>query len=1036
LFQMSEREVLHKNLREIRILSNSEDSSDSDDGRSLTPSTECSDTFEQLETDDQGSAKRGDVYDGWKKLVLERQLCEGLSSIVPAEVIERGVESYPAPEKKKKNKEPDESEDTSKLNFFPYENVGFGVPRALPNLKLKPKESTWQFSKRLAAALGERKFAYLNAIVGAIGNRKAMELYNKVVDVEMVGGLPTKDNTQRRTPGGVFFTFFKFDETVSNEVKIRIKKYDKMKAKARENAKNENRKKVKTELMEPKEVEVKTELMESKEVEDKTEPMEWKEAKTEPTESKENIFWFLPMDPARPPGQYGGTSFLPPTITFSQLNANQTVTSFSMPPNSATPSAGWRPVTPVQFLNHINTSVTPSVPVNIHSAVCTTANSVLDGSSTVKESIWSEHRAPDGRYFYYNRETKQSSWIKPNELKSHTELLLDQCPWQEYKTPDGKVYYHNRDTKESIWTIPHELDELKSEFPYIYFFSAEIQLIFVNFLELVEAEQLLKESKPQSDIERAMQATLESIAMHGPMLGADSEKSTEKSVEEMYKDKKEAADAFRELLKDKKIQCNASWEQTMRIIQGDPRYRAIPKLQEKKQIFNAYKVQRAKEEKEEMRQRQRKSKEDLEKWLQENDKVTPTMRYRRAEELFKDERVWNAVPEMERRDIFKDVQFYLDKKEKEEARVLRKKNIRALAAILAGMPEVTVETTWREGRKLLAENAAFLNDECLQNMDKEDALIVWEEHIRGLEAEEKAEKEAETLREKRQCRKRREAFQQMLDEMYKMGVLTCHSLWRVLYPTFAKDPRFTEMLGQPGSTPLDLFKFYVINLKERFDSDKRILKTILKEKKFNVEVETAYEEFLKQVQDDTRTADIAVCNLKQCFEVLVERAKLKEKDRMKEDLRRKKALQDSFTEIFRKLVPPLEPTSTWEQVRPLVCEDPDFQILTEEEDRIGAFNDFIEYLSVSCSHHHHSHGKKKKKTKRVSPRDDAHDRVSRKKKKKEKSTSSDEEFEKKRKRKAEKDASHMSSDAESGEISEGELERKRRRILKELKKQA
>ncbi|KRZ61796.1 WW domain-containing protein [Trichinella nativa] len=1000
---MSEREVIHKNLREIRFLSNSEDSSDSDDGRSLTPSTECSDTFEQLETDDQGSAKRGDVYDGWKKLVVERQLCEGLSSIVPAELIERGVESYPAPEKKKKNKEPDESEDTSKLNFFPYENVGFGVPRALPNLKLKPKESTWQFSKRLAAALGERKFAYLNAIVGAIGNRKAMELYNKVVDVEMVGGLPTKDNTQRRTPGGVFFTFFKFDETVSNEVKIRIKKYDKMKAKARENAKNENRKKVKTELME------------SKEVEDKTEPMEWKEAKTEPTESKENIFWFLPMDPARPPGQYGGTSFLPPTITFSQLNANQTVTSFSMPPNSATPSAGWRPVTPVQFLNHINTSVTPSVPVNIHSSVCTTANSVLDGSSTVKESIWSEHRAPDGRYFYYNRETKQSSWIKPNELKSHTELLLDQCPWQEYKTPDGKVYYHNRDTKESIWTIPHELDELK---------------------KLVEAEQLLKESKPQSDIERAMQATLESIAMHGPMHGADSEKSTEKSVEEMYKDKKEATDAFRELLKDKKIQCNASWEQTMRIIQGDPRYRAIPKLQEKKQIFNAYKVQRAKEEKEEMRQRQRKSKEDLEKWLQENDKVTPTMRYRRAEELFKDERVWNAVPEMERRDIFKDVQFYLDKKEKEEARVLRKKNIRALAAILAGMPEVTVETTWREGRKLLAENAAFLNDECLQNMDKEDALIVWEEHIRGLEAEEKAEKEAETLREKRQCRKRREAFQQMLDEMYKMGVLTCHSLWRVLYPTFAKDPRFTEMLGQPGSTPLDLFKFYVINLKERFDSDKRILKTILKEKKFNVEVETAYEEFLKQVQDDTRTADIAVCNLKQCFEVLVERAKLKEKDRMKEDLRRKKALQDSFTEIFRKLVPPLEPTSTWEQVRPLVCEDPDFQILTEEEDRIGAFNDFIEYLSVSCSHHHHSHGKKKKKTKRVSPRDDAHDRVSRKKKKKDKSTSSDEEFEKKRKRKTEKDASHMSSDAESGEISEGELERKRRRILKELKKQA
>ncbi|KRZ16972.1 Pre-mRNA-processing factor 40 -like protein B [Trichinella pseudospiralis] len=949
-YMMSEREFLYRSLREVSRLSNLEDSSDSDDGRSLTPVTASSDTLEQLESNDQDSGMRGDAYDGWRQLIVERQLCEALSSVAPGEVVERGVESYPIPENNKPRKQLDEFEVIKQWGFFPYEQIDVGVPRALPNLKLKAKETTWHFSKRLAAALGERKTAYMFVLVGAIGSKKALELYNQVVDVERVGGMPTKDNMQRRTPGGL-------DNSIPAEVKHRVQKHDTVMRKAREKAKSEklNQKKSK--------------------------PNQWNQKTLKLNQ------WT--MDPARPPAQYGGTSFLPPTITFSQLNANQTVTSFSMPPNSTTPSAGWRPVTPVQFLNHINTSVTPTIPVNIHSSVGTTANNVLDvllvlSLTHIQESIWSEHRAPDGRYFYYNKETKQSSWIKPNELKSHTELLLDQCPWQEYKTPDGKVYYHNRDTKESVWTIPHELDELK---------------------RLVEAEQLLKESKPQSDIERAMQATLESIAMQGPMLGADLEKSTEKPVEEVYKDKKEAADAFRELLKDKKIQCNASWEQTMRIIQGDPRYRAIPKLQEKKQIFNAYKVQRAKEEK-------------------------------TAEELFKDERVWNAVPEMERRDIFKDVQFYLDKKEKEEARVLRKKNIRALAAILAGMPEVTVETTWREGRKLLAENTAFLNDESLQNMDKEDALIVWEEHIRGLEAEEKAEKEAEALREKRQCRKRREAFQQMLDEMYKMGVLNCHSLWRVLYPTFAKDPRFTEMLGQPGSTPLDLFKFYVMNLKERFDYDKRILKAILKEKKFTVEAETAYENFLKQVKDDTRTADIPVCNMKQCFEALVERAKSKEKDRMKEESRRKKALQDSFTEIFRKLVPPLEPTSTWEEVRPLVCEDPDFQILTEEEDRISAFNDFIEYLSVSCSHHHHSHGKKKKKTKRLSPRDDAHDRVSRKKKKKEKSTSSDEEFEKKRKKKPEKDASNMSSDAESGEISEGELERKRRRILKELKKQA
>ena len=36
------------------------------------------------------------------------------------------------------------------------------------------------------------------------------------------------------------------------------------------------------------------------------------------------------------------------------------------------------------------------------------------------------------------------------------------------------------------------------------------------------------------------------------------------------------------------------------------------------------------------------------------------------------------------------------------------------------------------------------------------------------------------------------------------------------------------MLGQPGSTPLDLFKFYVEDLKSRFHDEKKIVKEILK----------------------------------------------------------------------------------------------------------------------------------------------------------------------------------------------------------------
>lgn len=38
---------------------------------------------------------------------------------------------------------------------------------------------------------------------------------------------------------------------------------------------------------------------------------------------------------------------------------------------------------------------------------------------------WSEHKAPDGRTYYYNSITKQSHWEKPEILKTPTEVILD-----------------------------------------------------------------------------------------------------------------------------------------------------------------------------------------------------------------------------------------------------------------------------------------------------------------------------------------------------------------------------------------------------------------------------------------------------------------------------------------------------------------------------------------------------------------------------------------------------------------------------------
>ncbi|KAJ0024473.1 hypothetical protein Pint_08612 [Pistacia integerrima] len=103
---------------------------------------------------------------------------------------------------------------------------------------------------------------------------------------------------------------------------------------------------------------------------------------------------------------------------------------------------------------------------------------------------WQEHTASDGRRYYYNKRTKQSSWEKPLELMTPIEdiaypfllfrisklLLMDllvylcflpdsvlliradaSTVWKEFTTQEGKKYYYNKVTKQSKWSIPEEL---------------------------------------------------------------------------------------------------------------------------------------------------------------------------------------------------------------------------------------------------------------------------------------------------------------------------------------------------------------------------------------------------------------------------------------------------------------------------------------------------------------------------------------------------------------------------------------------------
>jgi len=125
-------------------------------------------------------------------------------------------------------------------------------------------------------------------------------------------------------------------------------------------------------------------------------------------------------------------------------------------------------------------------------------------------------------------------------------------------------------------------------------------------------------------------------------------------------------------------------------------YRALPKVNEKKQVFNTYKQQKSNEEKDQEREKAKENREKLQIYLEEHPRMHSHVRYRKACEMFESDKVWNSVVERDRKDLFDDVLFFLAKKEKEDEKKLHMYNKQYMMETFAKMEGLSCRTLWSE----------------------------------------------------------------------------------------------------------------------------------------------------------------------------------------------------------------------------------------------------------------------------------------------------------------------------------------------------
>merc|ERR1719285_1297266 len=215
-------------------------------------------------------------------------------------------------------------------------------------------------------------------------------------------------------------------------------------------------------------------------------------------------------------------------------------------------------------------------------------------------------------------------------------------------------------------------------------------MLKLSSFAMAKDDNVIDQMKKKSAMDEAMARTLEAMDDTPKVVNI----VQRPAMPLVFRDKREAMEALKDLLRDKQVPSSANWESALKMIQKDARWETLSKLTEKKKAFNAYKIQKQKEEKEEARLLAIKNKADLEQFLMSTERMASSVKYYRCEEIFMDIPLWKSVPDQERREIYADVIHNLGKKEKEEAKTLRKRNQSRLADILDQMTRVDHRTTW------------------------------------------------------------------------------------------------------------------------------------------------------------------------------------------------------------------------------------------------------------------------------------------------------------------------------------------------------
>jgi pre-mRNA-processing factor 40 len=297
----------------------------------------------------------------------------------------------------------------------------------------------------------------------------------------------------------------------------------------------------------------------------------------------------------------------------------------------------------------------------------------------------------------------------------------------------------------------------------------------------------------------------------------------------VYDSDAERMTAFLELLRDMDIGSQHKWADLTRLCGEDVRWAALATTGQRKQAFSEYQTKRLKEEKEERRLKQRKSRDAFLKLLATDTHIDVKTRWREAQQRLASDETYlsldvDVIDEREREDMFNEFVTELARKDDEEKKEQRKARTEGFAALLKESAEmITHATRWLDLRPLLEAKREPRFDAIDENerrhLFQDFVVVLKREHevvMRDKERERKAEEKT-----------RQAAFRARVMDKVAEGAINATSTWRDSKLELEKEATYVALEDQPSATARTIFDEIVDVLQRSFRADRKALRDLL-----------------------------------------------------------------------------------------------------------------------------------------------------------------------------------------------------------------